>query len=270
MKKIILFIICIQLITISQELKLFGIAQPGNVLIGKADNISQVMLNDKILQFDKNGYFTFGFDRDAKGTHLLKIKYTNGKSEIKRFNLPEREYEIQKITSTKQEFTGPPPEELPRIERERELMRNARRKIGIIDTAYFSSGFMLPIENAKITGVFGSQRIINEVPQNIHNGIDYAAPTGTDVFAMADGLVQLAGDNFYYNGNFVLIDHGQGLSSIYLHLNKLSIATGEFVTKGQKIGEVGTTGRSTGPHLHLGVNWYNNKIDPNSLIGIGL
>ncbi len=269
MKKIFLSFICFQIIVFSQQVELYGIAQPGNALIGKAENLAQVMLNDKILQFDKEGVFTFGFDRDAKGIHLLKIKYTNGKSEIKKFDLPNREYDIQKITSTKQQFTGPPKEELPRIEREREIMRKARSRIGIIDTAYFASGFMLPIENAKITGVFGSQRIINETPQNIHNGLDYAAPIGTDVFSMADGIVQLAGDDFYYNGNFVLIDHGQGLSSIYLHLNKLSVTTCEYVVKGQKIGEVGTTGRSTGPHLHWGVNWFNSKIDPHSLIGIG-
>jgi murein DD-endopeptidase MepM/ murein hydrolase activator NlpD len=90
------------------------------------------------------------------------------------------------------------------------------------------------------------------------------------VYAMADGIVRIAEENFYYNGTFVLIDHGQGLSSVYLHFSKLSVNTDDFVRKGQKIGEVGTTGRSTGPHLHWGVNWYNNMIDPNSLVGIGI
>lgn len=266
----LLAILILQAVIYSQSVKLFGTAQPGNALIGFGENISQVMLNNQKIMVDKSGTFIIGFDRDAEGTHLLKIKYNDGKSEVKKLELPKREYDIQKINSTKKQFSAPPEEELLRIERERQLMRAARNKIGKIDTAYFSSGFTLPIKSGKLTGVFGSQRILNGVPQNIHNGLDYSAPTGTDVYAMADGLVQIAGDDFYYNGNFVLIDHGQGLSSVYLHFSKLNVETGEFVKKGQKIGEVGSTGRSTGPHLHWGVNWFNSKIDPSSLLGFGL
>lgn len=269
--KILFSVFILSCVTIfSQSAELYGTAQPGNAMIGKAENVLQVMLNNKIIQVDKNGMFIFGFDRDAEGTHLLKIKYIDGKSELKKFSLPKRQYDIQKINSNKKQFSSPPEEELARIERERQLMREARKKIGIVDTAYFASGFQLPIKGRKLTGVFGSQRILNGVPQNVHNGLDFSAPKGEDVFAMADGIVRLAGDNFYYNGNFVLIDHGQGLSSVYLHFSKLSVNTGDFVIKGQKIGEVGTTGRSTGPHLHWGVNWYDKKIDPNSLLGFGL
>lgn len=270
MKNFIFFLICSQLIVYSQDLQLFGTVQPGNAMIGKAENIQQVMLNDEKLKIDDNGVFIFGFDRDAKGTYLLKVKYKDGKSEIKKFDLPERKYDIQKINSTKKQFSSPPEEELPRIERERQMMRVARAKIGVDDSAYFASGFTRPIKGGRIVGVFGSQRILNGVPKNIHNGIDISAPTGTDVYAMADGIVRIAEENFYYNGTFVLIDHGQGLSSVYLHFSKLSVKTGDFVKKGQKIGEVGTTGRSTGPHLHWGVNWYNKMIDPNSLLGIGI
>jgi len=270
MKKLLFILICLQVVVFSQDLQLYGIAQPGNAMIGKAKNIYQVMLNNNKLKVDHNGIFIFGFDRDAKGTYLLKVKYQDGKSEIKKFDLPEREYKIQRIKSDKKQFSSPPEEELPRIERERQLMREARKKIGIDGSAYFASGFTRPIKGGVITGVFGSQRILNGVPQNIHNGLDISVPAGTDVHAMADGIVRIAGNKFYYNGTFVLIDHGQGLSSVYLHFSKLSVSTGDKVIKGQKIGEVGTTGRSTGPHLHWGVNWYNKKIDPNSLLGIGL
>lgn len=270
MKKTFLLLVFFQISIFSQNLELFGIAQPGNAMIGKADNIYQVMLNNEKLQVDENGVFLFGFDRDAEGTYLLKIKYTDGKSEIKKFDLPSREYDIQKINSSKKQFSSPPEEELPRIERERQRMREARKKIGIDESAYFSSGFTRPIKGGEVTGVYGSQRILNGVPQNIHNGLDISVPTGTDVYAMADGIIRLAGENFYYNGTFVLIDHGQGLSSVYLHFSKLSVSTGDKVTKGQKIGEVGTTGRSTGPHLHWGINWHKKMIDPNSLLGIGI
>jgi len=101
MKNFIFFLICSQLIVYSQDLQLFGTVQPGNAMIGKADNILQVMLNDEKLKIDDNGVFIFGFDRDAKGTYLLKVKYKDGKSEIKKFDLPERKYDIQKINSTK-------------------------------------------------------------------------------------------------------------------------------------------------------------------------
>jgi murein DD-endopeptidase MepM/ murein hydrolase activator NlpD len=184
MKNFIFFLICLQFIAYSQELQLFGTAQPGNAMIGKADNILQVMLNDEKLKIDDNGVFIFGFDRDAKGTYLLKVKYKDGKSEIKKFDLPERKYDIQKINSTKKQFSSPPEEELPRIERERQLMREARAKIGIDDSAYFASGFTRPVKGGRIVGVFGSQRILNGVPKNIHNGIDISAPTGRRKFLL--------------------------------------------------------------------------------------
>lgn len=270
MKKVLIFFAILAIQLHSQDLKIYGTAQPGSAMIGKGDGIEQVIFNKDKIQVDENGVFIFGFDRDAKGTHVLKIKYKDGKSEIRRFDLPEREYKIQRITSDKKQFSAPPKEELPRIEREREMMREARAKVGKIDTAYYKSGFTRPINGGRIVGVYGSQRILNGVPKNIHNGIDVAAPSGTNVYAMADGIVIIAGDNFYYNGTFVLIDHGQGLSSVYLHFSKSVVETGDFVENGQKIGEVGTTGRSTGPHLHWGMKWHNKKIDPNSLLGIGI
>lgn len=267
-KKLILLLLVFSTITFSQNLKLLGTAQPGNAMVGRADNIDQVILDNQVLQVDESGTFIFGFDRDDKGTHILKVKYEDGSSEIKRITLPEREFDIQKIYSDKQEFSAPPKEELPRIERERQKMSAARAKIGIIDTAYFKSGFTRPVKGGRIVGVFGSQRILNDVPKNIHNGLDIALPTGTPVYAMADGIVQLADENFYYNGTFVLMDHGQNLSSVYLHLSRLDVKTGDFVRKGEKIGEIGTTGRSTGPHLHWGILWNGRKIDPNSLLEI--
>lgn len=149
-------------------------------------------------------------------------------------------------------------------------MQNARKEIGKIEDSYYNAGFMKPIKGGRQTSVFGSQRILNGVPKNFHNGLDYAAPVGTDVLAMSDGKIILAGDDFFYNGNFILIDHGQGLNSIYLHLSKKDVKKGDTVKMGQKIGEVGTTGRSTGPHLHWGVQWYKKRIDPEQVLKIEL
>jgi len=102
----------------------------------------------------------------------------------------------------------------------------------------------------------------------MHNGLDIAAPRGTPVYAMTDGIVRFVADNFYYSGNFILIDHGQGLNSSYLHLSRTFVKEGEFVKKGEKVGEIGTTGRSTGPHLHWSVQWFGKRIDPAILLKI--
>ena len=247
------------------QLKLYGTAKPADLMIGSAKNISTVTLDGKKIQFDKNGIFVFGFDRDAKGTHKLIVTYTDNKSETKIFKLPKRKYIVQKLKLAAK-YVNPPKEELPRIEKEAGEMKKARATVGIIDSALFSSGFDYPIKNPRRTSEFGSQRILNGVPKSPHNGVDFGADRGTDIFAAADGVVAIAGDNFYYNGNFVLLDHGQGLTSVYLHMSKCIVKTGDHVKKGQKLGEVGTTGRSTAPHLHFGVQWYKKRIDPISML----
>jgi murein DD-endopeptidase MepM/ murein hydrolase activator NlpD len=252
--------------TNGQSLKIIGKAEPGNVLVGIADNAKSIFLNDIRLTVDNNGTFVFGFDRDATGTHNLKVIYNDGKEEIKKIKLPKRKYQIQRLKIASK-YVTPPQEELERIELEREKMKEARSEVGKIDSALFISGFIKPSEG-RISSVFGSQRILNGVAGNPHNGIDIAASEGTPVYAASDGVVIIAEEDFYYNGNFVLLDHGQNLTSIYLHMSKLTVKTGDVVKKGQKIGEIGSTGRSTAPHLHWGVQWYKNRIDPMSLLNI--
>ena len=179
--------------------------------------------------------------------------------------MPKRKYIIQKL-KVKEKYVQPPKEDLERIEKEADEMKAARAKVGKIDSALFSVGFEPPLDKMRQTSKFGSQRILNGVPKSPHNGIDLGANNGTLVHAISDGVVIIAGHNFYYNGNFVLIDHGQGLTSVYLHFSKLFVKTGDRVKKGQKIGEVGSTGRSTGHHLHLGMQWYGKRIDPMSAL----
>ncbi len=152
-----------------------------------------------------------------------------------------------------------------RIKREREITKSAKEKIGNISNALFSKGFIKPINGGRISSVFGSQRILNGVPKSPHNGIDIAVPRGTPVEAMSEGKVLLSADNFYYAGNFIIIDHGLGLNSMYLHLSESFVKEGQMVKKGEVIGKVGTTGRSTGPHLHWSVQWFEKRIDPNSV-----
>lgn len=266
--KIFIVIILISSFTFADNFKLFGKIEQGGLIIGKGKNIKEVFLGDKKLQLDNKGYFCFAFDRDDTAEVELKIIYLNETSEKKILTPKKRKWDEQEIKSQKKQFSEPPEEEKERIAKEREMMSQAREKVGEIDSALFITGFVRPVKGGRISGIFGSRRIINGEPQNIHDGLDIAAKTGTPVVAAASGKVLIAGNNFYYNGNFVLIDHGMGLTSIYLHLDKLHTKTGKYVKKGEKIGEVGSTGRSTGPHLHWGVRWYNKKIDPAYLLSL--
>ncbi|MFA3784161.1 M23 family metallopeptidase [Melioribacteraceae bacterium 4301-Me] len=263
----ILFFLTFSLVY-SQKIKLIGKAEPGGVLIGEAKNIKTVLFDGHKIGFDERGYFLIGFDRDAKGTHTIKAIFKNGKSEIKKIKLPKRKYIVQRLKLA-EKYVVPPDSELSRIEEEMTMMKEAREKIGLIDSAFYVSGFISPVENASISSVFGSQRILNGIPKKPHNGIDFAADEGTPVHAAADGIVAIAGDNFYFNGNFVLLDHGQGLSTVYLHMSKLNVKTDDRVKKGQVIGLVGSTGRATGPHLHWGAQWFNKRIDPMNLLNLG-
>jgi len=267
--KLFCVLLLISISAAAQQLNFYGQAKPGSVIIGKADNLKSVTLNKKNVMFDDNGFFIFGFDRDAKGTHVLKIRFTKGKTFTKKFLLPKRKYEIQRLRVSGK-YVKPPQDELDRIFDEAAQMKSARKQIGNIDSAYFSTGFIQPVDSPRITGVFGSQRILNGIKKKPHNGTDYGASEGTPVYSLSDGIVIIAGNDFFYNGSFVLITHGQGLSSVYLHMNKIFVNTGDKVIKGQKIGEVGSTGRSTAAHLHLGVQWFNKRIDPLSLFEINL
>ncbi len=253
-----------------KNLELIGKAHPGHLIIGKALNVKSVYLNDTKIKYDSNGVFVLGFDRDDIGKQVLKLVFIDGSIETKELILQKRDYDIQKINDLAQKYVNPPANILEKIERESKMITEARKKIDTTDEAYFISGFIRPVEGGRISGVFGSQRILNGEAKNPHNGIDIALPSGTPVYAMADGVVCIKGDDFHYNGNFILLDHGLGLNSVYVHLLKTFVSDGEKVIKGQKIGEVGSTGRSTGPHLHWGVQWYKKRIDPLTVLELGL
>ncbi len=251
----------------AQSFELFGKAIPGSLIIGRGEGIKSARLDSVDLSVDGDGYFVFGFDRDAKGVHYLTVQL-NDKTIIKKFVLPKREYKIQRINRLKKKYVTLPKKEIGRIAREREISKKARAKIGRIKIALYKAGFVRPVKGGRLSSVFGSQRILNGKPKNAHNGIDIAVPRGTPVKAMTDGIVRLSANNFYYSGNYILLDHGQGLNSFYLHLSKSFVHEGQLVKKGEIIGKVGTTGRSTGPHLHWGVQWFGKRVDPLLLLKI--
>ncbi len=266
MKKVFLLLIFCYVSVAAQDLRFYGEFKSGSLVIGQSDGVQWAKLDGKDLQVDENGIFAFGFDRDDNEEHLLNIKLESNKVILKRITLGKRKYRIQRINKMKKSLVTAPKSQNERLARERKISKEARKKIGEIDTALFADGFMCPVNGGWISSVFGSQRILNGTPKNAHNGIDIAAAKGTPVYAMADGFVTLAADTFYYAGNYILVDHGQGVNSFYLHLSKKDVKAGDFVKKGDKIGEIGSTGRSTGPHLHWGCQWYGKRVDPKGIL----
>lgn len=247
--------------------KLYGIKEQGGVIIGKAENPLEISLNDKNVLFDEEGFFLLGFDRDAKLNQKLIIKFKDGAIDTKNLKLKKRKYNLQHVRGLKKEHVAPPPELSERIQREAEILTAARKASYNTNIAYFRSGFIRPVVGGRISSQFGDQRILNDsVKQAAHNGVDIALPAGTPVYAMADGFVRIADYDFFFAGNTVMIDHGLGLVAVYIHLDSIAAKKGRIVKKGELIGTVGNTGRSTSPHLHWGTQWFDKRIDPLNLL----
>ena len=151
-----------------------------------------------------------------------------------------------------------------RIKKENKLIGDAKA----IDSnlTYFKNKFIVPIENTIISGVYGSQRILNGEPKWPHYGLDFAADEGTTIKAMLDGIVTLAEPDLYYTGGTLMFDHGHGISTIYLHMQKLLVKKGQKIKQGDVIGTVGSTGRATGPHLDIRLNWFQTRLDPETVL----
>ena len=182
---------------------------------------------------------------------------------INQIKVIEREYEIQRINGLPKKMVSPDEEVLKRIIADNKIIVNAKKLD--LDNTYFSTSFMIPTKGI-ISGVFGSQRILNDVPKSPHKGLDIAAPEGQTVVSTNNGVITLAEDDLYYTGGTIIIDHGHGVKSIYAHLLTVDVNVGQKIIKGEPIGKVGSTGRSTGPHLHWGVMWFDEYVDPQLLI----
>ncbi|MBL7149133.1 MAG: M23 family metallopeptidase [Candidatus Cloacimonetes bacterium] len=263
---ILLFIALASSIMAEDILTLQGNATQGGILIGKlSSTVEKIFLDYQEIPLMEN-IFIIGFDRDAKLRHILTLLMQNGQMETTEFHITKREYETQRIDNIPPEFLEDPKDKdvIDRIERESATLQEFRKYIHNNQFIYLDD-FTIPIENGEITGVFGCNRILNGIPVSPHNGLDIAAPLGTEIRSMATGIVALTG-NYFYNGKFVLIDHGCGLSSIYIHMSNIYVEKGDYIICGDKIGEVGCTGRSTGNHLHWGISWKGERIDPALII----
>lgn len=235
----------------------------GALLKGKTLPGTRVQFLGNEVYVDEQGQFILGLGRDTP-TPVEVTAYFAGEPEAKRYTyeVTQRTYDIQRVDGVEEQYVEPPPAALRRIERDNVALAKAR---SLRDTrADFAAGFIWPLVGP-ITGVYGSQRIFNGVPKQPHFGMDIAAPTGTLVKAPAGGKVTLAKD-LYFSGWTLLIDHGQGLSSAFLHLNQILVKEGDTVQQGEVIAEVGATGRVTGAHLDWRMNWLDQRLDVQLLL----
>ena len=235
----------------------------GGLIIGQLDQGDTLKLNGKDLRISPDKYFVFAVGRDELGPMNVTVLKKNEIISINQINVIERQYKIQRIDGLPKKMVSPDEGVLKRIIADNKIIVNAK-KLDLNNT-YFSKSFIIPTEGI-ISGIFGSQRILNNIPKSPHKGLDIAAPEGQTIVSTNDGIITLAEDDLYYTGGTIIIDHGHGVKSIYAHLFSVDVELGQKITKGAPIGKVGSTGRSTGPHLHWGVMWFDEYVDPQLLI----
>ena len=243
----------------SSEVTWTGSWQQGGLLLGQLGQGYRAFYKGTPLQKTNNGQILLGLGRDADGLVNVEFLDSFGKSTKRSWEVVKRKYKVQHIDGVRQDRVTPPESVSARIGEEARQVLNARALRSTSDA--FLSGFDLPLVGP-VTGVYGSARIYNGIPKSPHYGIDYAAPNGSEVKAPCSGIVTLAHDNMYFSGGTLIIDHGMGLSSTFLHLSSISVIVGEQIKRGQVIAAVGATGRATGPHLDWRMNWHDERIDP--------
>ena len=246
----------------SSILNIEGVFIQGSILFGKTKPNSKILFNDKKIFVNNEGDFLLGISRDEKKENLLILEIGN-KVEKYNINIIPRKYKIQKIDGLPKNKVTPNQKELKRIKKESKLI-NKYKNI-FLDKTLYKSGFVWPVEG-KITGEYGSQRILNGQPRRPHFGIDIVAPLGSKIIVPSDAIVAFTFEDTFFNGKMIILNHGLGLNSIYSHLNKIYVKEGDKLKQGDLLAEVGSTGRVTGPHLHWGISIFNTAIDPEKLI----
>ena len=243
--------------------ELSGSTVQGGLLFGQAEPGSNVSLDGSKVAISTDGKFVIGFGRDESGQRELKVSSPGGEVFNKSIDVQKSQYDIERVDGLPPKTVSPDPAATARIREEARMVASARQHR---DThAYYTGGFSWPAKG-RISGVYGSQRILNGKPRNPHFGLDIAAPTGSDVYAPADGLVTLTHPDMLPSGCTIILDHGQGLSSSFLHLSEILVEAGVFVKQGDLIARIGATGRANGPHLDWRMNWLDRRVNPQLLL----
>ena len=234
----------------------------GHYIVGVTNPSAKIIIGKKEVKVSKDGYFVFGIDRDRKFDVTI-TKIIDGKKEVITKKVLKRKYNIQRIDGLEESKVTPPESVYKRIKEENNQIGEARAINS--DLPFFKNQFIMPVKGI-ISGVYGSQRILNGKPKWPHYGIDIAAKQGTMIKSSGSGVVTMAEDDLYYTGGTIIMDHGHGISSIYSHLETVMVSVGDKINQGDIIGTVGSTGRSTGPHLDFRINWFQTRLDPMSVL----
>jgi murein DD-endopeptidase MepM/ murein hydrolase activator NlpD len=248
----------------AQDLTLEGALSQGGLVTGRTLPGAEVRLDGRPVRVGADGRFLLGFGREAAPEAVLELTLPDGTLARRTLAIEQRSYDIQRVDGLPQEKVTPPEAVLARIAAERAMVAEVRK----VDRPepWFETGFVWPV-TGPISGVYGSQRILNGEPRWPHFGVDVAVPVGTPVIAPADGLVVVAHDDMYYSGGTVLLDHGFGLTSAYLHMKEVLVEEGQMLRQGDRLGSVGATGRVTGAHLDWRFNWFDRRLDPVLIAG---
>ena len=235
----------------------------GHFIIGKTDPKTKIWIDKQKIRVTDDGYFAFGIGRDRKYDIVISLEKDEKKQRIVK-KIQKRDYKIQRIEGLSEKKVTPPKEVYDRIKRENKLIGDARSLDS--NLTFFKNKFINPLDNAIVTGVYGSQRILNGKPKWPHYGIDFAAKEGTKIKAMLDGTATMVETDLFYTGGTLIFDHGHGISTLYMHMQKIFVKKGQDVKQGDIIGTVGSTGRSTGPHLDVRLNWFGTRLDPATVL----
>lgn len=243
-------------------LELEGQRIQGALLKGKVPPGHEVRLNGEAVGVTDSGHFAVGFGRKADPQQELVVVGPDGGTQTHRIEIAKRDYDIQRVEGVPDRTVNPDKKALKRIREEARRVAEARRNTSRREA--FLEGFIWPVEGP-VTGVYGSQRFYNGEPRQPHYGIDIAAAAGRTVVAPASGKVTFADPDLYFSGGTLIIDHGYGVSSTMLHLSDIHVSVGDEVEQGEPLGEVGATGRATGPHLDWRMNWRDRRVDPTTI-----
>ncbi|MFT7144519.1 MAG: murein DD-endopeptidase MepM/ murein hydrolase activator NlpD [Alphaproteobacteria bacterium] len=246
--------------TIATAVELVGYPVQGGYLLGKTVPGAEVSLGVHQTIADPKGSFVLGIPRLQEKDSVLKIMLMEGIEEKHPLTIQQNTYKTQSIKGIKKKHVTPRSKvDLKQIKLDTKAIHAARAVVENLPFVY--EDFTHPVSGT-ITGVYGSRRLYNGEERNWHKGVDFAAPRGTPIKAPASGIVRLALENSFFNGNLVIVDHGFQLMTIYAHMDSITVNVGQEVKVGEQLGTLGSTGRSTGPHLHWGLYWRNMALDP--------
>jgi hypothetical protein len=247
------------------DVTLAGRIEQGGLVVGSAPVGSKVTFGNRTIPTTGSGHFLLGLERDAPAAAELVVTAPDGSTETRTLTIAPRPWQIEKVDGVPQSLVTPDPVLAAKIAAENQLMIAVRAKLELIP--FFETGFIRPAEG-RISGVFGSQRILNGEPRAPHNGLDIAGPIGTPVRAAADGVVALQKPGMIMTGHTVVLNHGYGLQTVYIHMSKINVTDAQRIKQGDVIGEIGMTGRANGPHLHFGVTWFDTRLDPETVLAV--